>query len=324
MVGADSLGTETRLFISPLQLLQYFDRDKDFTLKTNADGSPELKNFSQVFSESERIPYNQLLHVNKLFRLGRLPMAAMITGTISIGEHTVRGLVADFVGSDPAAKAERPRNNYTVHSVGNRLLKFLRSYYTQAYPEKYLEADLELLVAGYDRNQSWPAVARIDVREDKLEMQFSAGEFGIVFGGQMDWIQRIVFGTDSRNRVNLERRSRELQKLYREKLAEYLTANGYTGDLPEPESFGVELTLFHDWDLDGILANWPDFSEQNAIDCVSFFLRVMIQAQDVSAQLPTVGGNVHIAVIRKDGFYPVTKEVWTHEGHEVIVPEVGR
>lgn len=40
--------------------------------------------------------------------------------------------------------------------------------------------------------------------------------------------------------------------------------------------------------------------------------------------LPTVGGDVHIAVIRKDGYSPVTKEVWTHDGYEVPVPEVGR
>ena len=67
-----------------------------------------------------------------------------------------------------------------------------------------------------------------------------------------------------------------------------------------------------------------EFSEQNAIDCVDFFLRIMIESQSVSSRLPTVGGNVHIAVIRKDGFHPVSKEVWRHGSYEVNIPEVGR
>lgn len=50
----------------------------------------------------------------------------------------------------------------------------------------------------------------------------------------------------------------------------------------------------------------------------------MIQAQDISSQLPTVGGDVHIAVIRRDGYYPVTKEVWHHQGYEVETLEDGQ
>ena len=140
----------------------------------------------------------------------------------------------------------------------------------------------------------------------------------------MDWIQRIVFGTDSRNRVKLRVRADELLGLYRQKLEEHLQSIGQQFELPNHSDFGDELQMFHgDWDLDGLDANWPEFSEQNAIDCVEFFLEIMIRAQDVSSQLPTVGGNTHIAVIRKDGFFPVTKEVWTHGEHEVSIPEVG-
>jgi hypothetical protein len=324
VVGADSLGTETRLMVDPVQLVRYFDSQNGFSLKLDANGRPELANFSQVFDESERMPYNQLLHVNKLFKLGALPIAVMFTGTVSLGDHTIRGLVAEFVGRDPATKG-RPPPNYTVNSVATRLLKFLRTYYVAAYPQEYLEQELELLVAGYDRNQRWPTVMRVDVRRDRILREFAPGEFGIAFGGQMDWIQRIVFGTDSRNMVSLAKRSNELLNLYRDRLAEKLARDGLSVDLPEPDSFGDELRLFHNWSLEGLQSNWPDFSEQNAIDCVSFFLRIMIKAQDVSAKLPTVGGDVHIAVIRKeDGYCPVTKEVWTHEGYEVPVPEVGR
>ncbi len=320
VVGADSLGTETRPLVDPLRLIQYFDPNNGFRMRTNADGSPTLPDFSTVFNEAEHVPYNQLLHVNKLFHLGKLPIGAMFTGIVSIGPHTIRGLVSSFIAQDiPTRQGNR---NYSVKTVTERLLKHFRHYYTNEYKQSYLEQELELLVAGYDRDKQWPTILRVDVRRNKIDVEFPAGEFGIAFAGQMDWIQRIVFGTDTQNRVNLRSRVDELLELYRARLQAHVTANGYTGDLPKPGSFGTELALFQDWDLDSLDANWGNFSEQNAIDCISFFLGVMIQAQDVSAQLPTVGGNKHIAVIRKDGFYPVTKEVWTHEDHQVSIPEV--
>ena len=248
----------------------------------------------------------------------------MFSGIVSIGDYTIRSLVSSFVENDEATKKNRTVE-YTVEGISRRILQLLRENYTQAFPKPFLEEELELLVAGYDMDEQRPTIFRVNVRENRIDCAFPAGEYGVAFGGQTDWIQRIAFGTDPRNRAKLEVRSQELQNLYREKMVQKLTADGYTGELPKPEDFGDELTLFQGgWELDGLEVNWGDFSEQNAIDAVSFFLRIMIKAQDVSAQLPTVGGDVHIAVIRKDGFHAVTKEVWTHEGHEVSVPEVGR
>ena len=324
VIGADSLGTATRRYVSPFVLMQYFDAQNNYKLKMKADGTPELEDFGHIFNESEQLPYNQLLHVNKFFKLGELPIAVMFSGILSIGDHTIRGLVSSFVENDKTMK-RRWNRSYTVEDITNGLLKSLREYYIKEFPKPFLEEELEILVAGYDKSEQRPTIFRINVKENEVECEFPPGEYGVAFGGQTDWIQRIVFGTDIRNRVKLEARSREQQNLYREKMAQKLASCGYTGDLPKPEDFGDELRLFHgDWELDRLEVNWGDFSEQNAIDAVSFFLRIMINAQDVSAQLPTVGGGVHIAVIRKDGFHAVTKEVWTHEGHEVDVPEVGK
>ena len=45
--------------------------------------------------------------------------------------------------------------------------------------------------------------------------------------------------------------------------------------------------MFTNWDIEGLDAKFEDFSEQNAIDCVDFFIEIMIRAQAVSSQLPT-------------------------------------
>jgi 20S proteasome alpha/beta subunit len=322
VMGADSLGTETRRLVDPRRLYKFFDADNDFKLRTGSDGKPLLRDIFGLVAEAEHVPYNQLLHVNKLFRLGTLPIGVAFTGTTSVGSNTIRGLITDFTEADPGVKAAGTRN-YAVHTIAQRLLDFLRKHYEAEVTDEFLPPELELLIGGYDRNRQWPVIYRADVRRNTLERVFDAGEFGVAFAGQMDWIQRIVFGTDTRNKVNLRRRTEKVLDLYRQKIVERLESDGHNVEVPTADTLGEELQLFHEWDLDGLEASWDEFSEQNAIDCVDFFLYIMIRAQDVSQQLPTVGGSVHIAVIRKDGFHPVTKEVWKHGDHEVQIPGVG-
>ena len=323
VMGTDSLGTVTRRFVNPENLFKFFDPEDDFKLKLGDHGQPVLTNIFQLVDESENIPYNQLLHVHKLFKLGNLPVAVAFTGSSSIGDHTVRVLISEFTGQDQAVTADGTAN-YTVKSISGRLLSFLRKYYRVAFPQEFLKQDLELLVGGYDRNKQYPTIVRVDVRKENVEVECAPGEFGIAFGGQMDWIQRIVFGTDHRNRIKLQTRAEELLQRYRQKVLERLDSQEGGVDIADPSEFGEEFHLFHEWEMDQLQANWAEFTEQSAIDCVDFFLNIMIRAQDVSAQLPTVGGNVHIAVIRKDGFHPVTKEVWRHGDHEVVIPGVGQ
>lgn len=320
VVGADSLGTQTRNLLDPYQLEKYFDPEDEFKLRLDADGTPVLTDLSQLYDDTEPVPYNQLLHVKKVFKLGRLPIAVMFTGISSIGTLTIRGLVAEF----STKNREVSDQDYTVHGLATDLLRFLREFYEQEFQEQIEQPGLELMLAGYDKAETLPAIVRVDVKENSVLESCSAGEFGIAFAGQMDWIQRIVFGTDVINKVRLLERTRSLMDLYRHKLLQHLKNSGYDGTLPRSTDFGDELDMFNEWDLNRLQASWEEFSEQNAINCVDFFLRIMIQAQDISSQLPTVGGDVHIAVIRRDGYYQVTKEVWQHQGYEVETPEDGQ
>jgi len=152
---------------------------------------------------------------------------------------------------------------------------------------------------------------------------FKPGTFGIAFGGQMDWLQRIVFGTDTANMVKLEQRHKEIMNQYRDHIAGEVALAGFSFTVPPVDALGDKLELFHDdWRLDGLDADFADFSEQNLIEAVDFFVDTMIRAQGVSAKLPTVGGSINIAVIRKEGgFRFVSPQEWTHREHRIQVPE---
>lgn len=350
VMGTDSLGTVTKRLVDPRDLLEYFDEEDDFRMKLGEDGMPLLDSFFTVFEQAQSVPYNQLGNVKKLFDLSPLPMGVMFTGTTSIGDRTIGRLIAEFKeynglfrttndssprsnDSADAGHGESNRqdsdgveqSNYKVQVVGDKLLRFLRGYYGSTYPEPLTQPELELIIGGYDRLSHLPSVFRIDIRENTITEIFpDEPPFGVAFGGQMDWIQRIVFGTDVANQVRLAQRADDLLFEYYERVRAAAAAVGTDFEVPPPDSWGGELGLFTDWDIRGLDTNFGDFSEQNAIDCVDFFIEIMIRAQGVSSQLPTVGGDVHIAVIRKDGFRFVSRQEWTHRDHSIQIPEVRR
>ena len=323
VMGTDSLGTVTRRMVDPFDLLECFDSENDFRLRVDDQGEPLLDSFSTVMEQAQVIPYNQLSNVSKLFDLNPLPMGVMFTGMTSIGSHTIGKLISQFKKDSTLFDEDAEPTNYTVRSVGVGLLEYLRQSYASTFPQPHSRPELELIVGGYDRLSHLPTLYRIDVREDNCDEIFSSDSpFGVAFGGQKDWIQRIVFGTDENNQIGLAQRAQELLIDYQQRISDAVANAGITFEVPGPDSWGDELKLFNNWSLQGLDANIADFSEQNAIDCVDFFIEIMIRAQAVSSQLPTVGGDINVAVIRKDGFRFVSRQEWRHGDHSIKIPGV--
>jgi hypothetical protein len=321
VMGCDSLGSVTVPLIEPIKLSKYFNADDELSLKVDEDGKPILKNFNQITEMTELIPYNHMTHVSKLFSLWPLPMGVMATGIVSIGERTIKSLIGEFKTNDPAFSFPKKPTNYTVNSIGRRLLEFVWSHYSKEYKKQQYKPELELIIGGYDLQSQVPAVYRILVHDNKIETTIK--QFGVVFGGQMKEIQRIAFGSDFENKVKMRLRSDYLLNRYYELLSKYLKEQKHDIILPKPSGYSNDLRFIDDkWDLDGFDANWGDFSEQNAIDCVDFFVDVMIKSQQFSDRLPTVGGEVHIAVICKfQGFRFVSAEEWRHGDHAISITE---
>jgi hypothetical protein len=301
VMGCDSLGSVTMYFVNPARLYDFFDPDNGYKLKLDEHGTPVLKDLDTVYGMAEILPYNHMTHVDKLFSLRPLEMGVMVTGLASIADFTVKNLINQFKGQDKAFKQTgRKPANFTVKSVAERLLKFIYGFYDKAYKDWANKPVLELMIGGYDKQKHTPNIYRIHVHEKRIE---SMGDgFGVVFGGQMTEIQRLVFGTDSLNRIMLVDRARRLVAKYREQVLTALRENGVRFDIPEVQL--KDYDIFSDgWSLQALDAEWGDFSERNAIECVKFFIDIMVKSQQFSNKLPTVGGDVHIAIITKtDGF----------------------
>lgn len=320
VMGCDSLGSVTVPLIEPIKLTSYFN-ENDMSLKVGENGEPLLKNFNQIMEKSQLVPYYNMTHVSKLFSLWPLQMGVMATGIVSIGNRTIKSLIGEFKTNDPAFSITRKPTNYTVKSIGQRLLNFIWSHYSEEYKEGKYKPELELIIGGYDLQAQVPTIYKIYVHENSIKTTIK--EFGVVFGGQMTEIQRIVFGSDYENKVKMGLRNDHLLKEYHKILSDYLKEQKLTISLPPPSQYANMLGFFVDkWDLDGFNASWGDFSEQNAIECVDFFINVMIKSHQFSDRLPTVGGEVHIAVVCKlQGFRFVSGEEWRHGEHAITVTE---
>lgn len=316
IMGCDSLGTISSPVIKPTKLLKFFDPDKDFKLKLDKDGKPLLKSFNDIYNLSKSMPSQHMTHITKLFSLTPLKAGIMLTGITSIGVRTIKSLIEEFRNEKIGSLEEI---DYSFWDISNALMQHLVEYYEKEYKEEEQRPRLELILGGYGKKSALPEVHRIILPKKKIHIEWKEGDFGMIFGGQMKEIQRIAFGTDFGNRLRLQERHISLLRKYRDKINQFLKKQNIATKIPELTTDEmVALDIFADgWGLQGFQADWGDFSEQNAIECVDFFVNIMVKSQQFSSSLPTVGGEVHIALINKNKFRFVSKEEYYHAGHNI-------
>ena len=309
VMGCDSLATATRLMVDPFDLFEYFNGSE--LAVSDTDERPVLRNFGQILERASNIPFDHMTHVDKLFHLKPLKMGVMFTGVTSIGDRTVKSLIMEFRAKDQAF--DESVTNYTVKSVADRLLDFLKEF-----DDKRLEdspfarpSQLELILAGYNKSGPHPDVVKISLGDREVVSQ---ERLGPMFGGQTREIERIVYGIDFATFSRLEARHHEALQEY---ALATLKANGVAS--PNLPKLSQDHRLFDgSFSLAGLGATWDDFSDQNAIDCVSYFIRIMSQAQRFSSRMPTVGGEMSVALIdQESGFRWVSRREYAHEDHRI-------
>jgi hypothetical protein len=212
VMGCDSLASVTKPLVDPWDLREFFD--DDFKIKTDAEGKPILNSFMQIYDKKREIPSDHMTHVSKLFSLKPLPMGIMIAGITSIGNRTIKSLISEFKRTDKAFIGERLPTNFTTRSIGERIKQFIWKHYSNEYPEDGARPPLEFLIGGYDKQSPIPSIYRIYIHKNELKATIK--DFGIVFGGQMQEIQRIVFGSDIENKYKMIDRSALLLSTYHE------------------------------------------------------------------------------------------------------------
>lgn len=312
VMGCDSLGTVSREMIAPEDLLQYFDLDGEGKIKTDENGKPLLSNFwDHIYSHKQNIPYSHMTHVDKLFDLGN-HVGVMISGIISIGDRTLKSIIQEFT-FDPDGK---------IQAIAKKLTDKIQTYYEQEYPHNEDQPEIELLVAGWDTTDNRPKIYRINFPSGSIKLELN-GSYGISFGGQYQEIARLIFGTDLPNMNIIEKRYESLLRRFVDELKkanQNIILPNLDDFLEKFHIFGLEnpddTSSNQYWRLEGFSTNIGNFSEQNAINCVYWLVELMVRVQEFSDSMPTVGGDIHVAIIdRKEGFKFVSEESYKLQGH---------
>lgn len=320
VIGCDSLATTTTSMINPYPIIdKYFDEDNDYKLKEDDEGNPLLKDFDDLNSYIESIPYNQLPSVTKIFNLKPTNMGVLFAGISVINDRSIKNLIDDFLTIEEINDYLK-KSSFTVSGVSKRLKNFIGEEYDKEYGNKEFKPELEIIVSGYSKNHNKPEVYKIKFEEDgkKVEEEAGRGEYKIVFGGQHDVIQRVVYGLDFSNFLNFIRRAHKLINDYNEILQEELDEEENDFTIPKVESVIRKLNITSSSWTSGMSSDWSNFSEQASIDFVDFLVDIMIKSQQFSNKLPTVGGKIHLAIITKsEGFKWISKEEYKYNGYGI-------
>jgi hypothetical protein len=320
VIGCDSLATTSQSILNPFRLLGTFF-EQDGSLKVDESGSPILDNFRKLMPFTESLPRNQLPSVTKIFSLAPIKAGLLFAGIASVGTKSIRNLVEAFLETlDPTEK-----DQYAIETITQKLGDYLDSEFEQAFkeiPKDYRPA-MEILLSGYssDLQSRSPEIFRITCGSNlRINKELEENRFDIAFGGQYDVIERVVKGIDVKNYCELNATSERILQDYHAELKEFLKARGIEVELPVVDLNQTKYQLFgtNFGGVRGIFSDISELSEQAAINFVEFLINTMINAQEFSDRIPTVGGEIHLALITKaSGFRWISKEEYRFRGHSV-------
>ncbi len=195
--------------------------------------------------KAKSVPYTHMAHMTKLFSLYPLPMGFMYTGITSIGDRTIKSLIEEFRSKEPVFQGKSKPKNYTVKTIANKILTHIFQCFESRYPNEKKRPNLEFILGGYDKRNPIPKIVRIKL--PKKEVQDTIENFGMVFGGQMKEIQRIVHGTDWSNNLKIRERHIKLLRKYRDKINDFLKQKNIHIEIPELSMNEIkELNMFGD------------------------------------------------------------------------------
>ena len=317
VVGCDSLATTSRPLISPADIMDsFFESGK---LKLDEKGEPILKTPSDLVSLLEYVPYNQMPDVTKLFELKPAPIAVLHAGALLLGNKSIKNIIEEFLSKQETKKFLK--GDYTIYGVSKKLFAYIKKHYNEVYKNQKSPPYVELIVSGYSKRSWQPEVMKLEFKKkQELQRANKKGDFNPVFGGQHDVIERIVFGVDEDSYQKISIRVLDLLLKYYELLSDFIKKKKINILLPKPDSFNeLAFTQPGSWPFSGIsLADLKNFSEQAAINFVEFLINIMIQAQQFNNRMPTVGGEIQLALINKrEGFKWISKEEYKYKNYGV-------
>ena len=312
ILGCDSIASTRGYYLNPFK----------FPLEPDEEGKYVLK---FTFDDIERPVVDVRSGVTKMFPIheGESPVAAVTSGVAKLNDKTMRAIAEEYL----RRRAGMSKTLVNVHAIANDFLRFVRKEYEDNYKDSELKEPFwdgpEFLVGGFGRDDSFPSLFRIRVKENEIFPHFTRDRgandgAGIAWNGQASAVERWAKGYDVRLTAKIndafDQHRKDMTEVMIRVLAEILEK--LEAEMPG----GVETTLPDKPDLDAIWSavNLPiDYSnlpEQDGVELVAHLVNMQSGRDKFASGVATVGGRTHIGIVTKSkGFRMLNEPEVVHQ-----------
>jgi hypothetical protein len=229
-------------------------------------------------------------NATKLLRVAKHDYVGTITyGLGAIGQKEVRtahSLIPEFEHDLGG------QDRLSVEDFAKKLSEFFMHQWNDRMPSDYTSSanpDMVFLVGGYDADAAYGRVFEIDVPRKPKPLELKANDFGIIWGGQREFTDRLLQGFDG----SLPTLVTKFASLTPEKEEELRTHLATKLAVPIP---------------------YPFLPLQDSVDLAIFLIRTTITIQNWIVGLRGVGGAIDVATVtRTEGFKPIQQKTITGE-----------
>lgn len=227
-----------------------------------------------------------MIHVNfdnatKLFSVSspNKYVGVVTYGLAAIGLRTANSFLPEF-------QAELPKDKrLSVKEFSEKLSKFFMKCWEKEMPKKYEGPPMTFVVGGFNEGEPYGRVFVIDIPTSPKPRENHSGleDFGITWGGQREFVDRLI--------------------------------KGYDKNLPDFLTNQLKLTTEQKEALNNILGRFQmpmpiqAMSLQDCVDLAVFFIKTTIDAQNMTIGIRGCGGPIDVAIItREGGFDPIQRK----------------
>jgi hypothetical protein len=311
ILGCDSIASATRLYLDPLN---FTDREQDGSFKADETGKWTAR-FS--FENLTTVVTDAWGGVTKMFRLcaDPNPVAAVTSGLAALNEQKISGFVKKF------SEAQGSAGQFTtVSAVVNAFVEYIGDEYEKAHEnvQDAFRSDLDFLIGGFGREDAFPSVYRVNLNRPKDKRLSSvygpgqgfSGRTGLVWAGQADGVERLLFGVDSLLRRSVDAAAREyadsLYKSMSQSVVNILAATLAKLNATLPPDVDTALPAQPpfkvNWDEGQLSIDFANLPLQDAVDFVSYLVGLQSGKAKFVRGVPQVGGRTHIGIVQRGSF----------------------
>ena len=289
-IVADSFGTTMEHSISENDFFDYYN-----SLDENDRDTVPMSKVIQLFGKR---PSSTRNYVDKLFRFDDFS-AVTITGSAYINDKEIKDIINEI-----SINMQIDQSAYKTKTIEEKLDDFCRRLKTEVI-EHLRDNNLsitEFIFSHYNTFLNKPQVFVVKIKElqkdnfdendPELITYADQSNLKIVTDGQDTYVDRLIFGTLYNNIVTVK--------------GEVLDCVIKTLGLNEDDSRKItdsisNFSFMQNTVLDDMFSiRFRELSLQEALDLAALLIKIVMDIQVYTEKIPTVGGLIRLAVIRKD------------------------